>query len=125
MGRAKTGIVSSLIKEHQKLWTAQAKALAAARGMGIEIENLGRGMEYDAVVAPFYTWAGQIGQFTDAMNSFPYSANFDAWCTKRRELEVLFVNRFNLYFRTSPTPVLPPRWIKRFFDGLSTIREMP
>lgn len=106
----------------KKFWTsAQLRGLRSARALGISLEsNLGLSESYDSAIAPFVTWAGQIGHFNQAIHRYSNSPNMGNWLREKRDLESKFIARFKMFFESSRGSValMAPKWISDFYTNL-------
>ncbi|MBX9766985.1 MAG: hypothetical protein K2X47_06920 [Bdellovibrionales bacterium] len=99
---------------------AQINGLREAREMGISIGHFGCSQEYDSAIVPFVTWAGLIGQFEQAIQSYPGSPNMPYWISEQLKLQKKFVDRYSqLFAGTKKTiQVIPQKWIVDFYRVL-------
>ncbi len=98
----------------------RAKGFQAAREIGIAFGQFGSSEEYDAAFAPFVTWAGLIGQYERALQTYINSPNRNNWIAEQSKLERQFVARYQALYLNSQAPVqfLPQKWIVDFYSSL-------
>jgi len=109
--------------ENERLAPLHATAVGfqAARELGITFGQLGYSEKYDSALAPFVTWAGLIGQYERAIQTYSNSLNRNNWISEQSKLERQFVARYRALYLNSQAPVqfLPQKWIVDFYSNLN------